>query len=167
MGDFEELYHLYYSYVYHYILKLTDYHDNLAEEITQESFYQAYLSLKRFRGDCSIKSWLCQIAKNTYYNYKKTHSKESCIEDAILTKHDNMKLDTMTENKQLIIHIKEIISNLDERSQSVVMYRLFDELPYKEIGKLTGIRETTAKVIFSRAKIKIKQQLKEIYGYEI
>lgn len=167
MGDFEELYNLYYSYVYHYILKLTDYHDNLAEEITQESFYQAYLSLKRFRGDCSIKSWLCQIAKNTYYNYMKTHSKESCIEDAILTKHDNMNLDTMTENKQLIIHIKEIISNLDERSQSVVMYRLFDELPYKEIGKLTGIRETTAKVIFSRAKIKIKQQLKEIYGYEI
>ena len=167
MGDFEELYHLYYSYVYHYILKLTDYHDNLAEEITQESFYQAYLSLKRFRGDCSIKSWLCQIAKNTYYNYMKTHSKESCIEAAILTKHDNMNLDTMTVNKQLIIHIKEIISNLDERSQSVVMYRLFDELPYKEIGKLTGIRETTAKVIFSRAKIKIKQQLKEIYGYEI
>ncbi len=167
MGDFEELYHLYYSYVYHYILKLTDYQDNIAEEVTQESFYQAYLSLKRFRGDCSIKSWLCQIAKNTYYNYMKTHSKESCMEDAILNKHDNMNLDTMTENKQLIIHIKEIISNLDERSRTVVIYRLFDEMPYKEIGKLTGIREATSKVIFSRAKVKIKQQLKEIYGYEI
>ena len=167
MDDFEELYHSHYSYVYHYILKLKDYRDCIAEEITQESFYQAYLSLKRFRGDCSIKSWLCQIAKNTYYNYMKTHSKESYMEDSLLNNHDNMNLDTMTENKQLIIHIKEIISNLDERSQNVVIYRLFDELPYKEIGKLTGIREATAKVIFSRAKIKIKQQLKEIYGYEI
>ncbi|MBQ3139724.1 MAG: hypothetical protein IJB68_09495, partial [Ruminococcus sp.] len=58
----------------------------------------------------------------------------SCIEDAILTKHDNMNLDTMTENKQLIIHIKEIISNLDERSQSVVMYHIFDKISYKENG---------------------------------
>lgn len=167
MGDFEELYHLYYSYVYHYILKLTDYHDHIAEEITQESFYQAYLSLKRFRGECSIKTWLCQIAKNTYYNYMKTHSKETFIEDALVNKQDNTELNSLTENRQMILHIKEIISNLDERSQNVVIYRLFDELPYKEIGKLTGIREATAKVIFSRAKIKIKQQLKEIYGYEI
>ena len=71
MSEFEELYHLYYKDVYYYVLKLTDYQDHIAEEVTQESFYQAYIYLKKFRGECSVKSWLCQIAKNTYYKYLK------------------------------------------------------------------------------------------------
>ena len=67
----------------------------------------------------------------------------------------------------MIFHIRTTIAELDERSQRIVEYRLFGEKSYKEIGELLGIREATAKVLFSRAKVKIQQQLKEEYGYEI
>ena len=165
MSEFEELYHLYYKDVYYFVLKLTDYRDHIAEEVTQESFYQAFISLSRFRGECSIKSWLCQIAKNTYYKYLKTHAKETYLEEELHPEEETIS--TVVEKKQIASHIRKVIADLDERSQRIVEYRLFDEKSYREIGELVGIREATAKVLFSRAKVKIRERLKEEYGYEI
>ena len=167
MSEFEELYNLYYNDVYYFVLKLAGYQDDIAEEVTQESFYQAYLSLKRFRGECSIKSWLCQIAKNTYYKYLKTHAKETFLDEELHQEQEGKAVSTIVEEKQMLFHIRKVIAELDERSRSVVEYRLYGEKSYKEIGELLGIREATAKVLFSRAKVKIRQRLKEEYGYEI
>lgn len=167
MSEFEELYNLYYRDVYYFVLKLTDYKDHIAEEVTQESFYQAFISLTRFRGECAIKSWLCQIAKNTYYKYLKTHAKETYLEEESHQQREEKAVSTVVEEKQMAIHIRKVIANLDERSRSIAEYRLYGEKSYKEIEELLGIREATAKVLFSRAKAKIQQQLKEEYGYEI
>lgn len=167
MSEFEELYHLYYKDVYYFVLKLADYRDDIAEEVTQESFYQAFISLSRFRGECSIKSWLCQIAKNTYYKYLKTHAKETYLEEELHQEQGEETVSTEVEKKQVTLHIRKVIADLDERSRRIVEYRLFEEKSYKEIGELVGIREATAKVLFSRAKVKIRERLKEEYGYEI
>ena len=167
MSEIEELYNLYYKDVYYFVLKLADYRDHIAEEVTQESFYQAFISLPRFRGECSIKSWLCQIAKNTYYKYLKTHAKETYLEEELHQEREEEAVSTVVEKKQVTFHIRKVIADLDERSQAIVEYRLFDEKSYKEIGELVGIREATAKVLFSRAKVKIRERLKEEYGYEI
>ncbi len=167
MSEFEELYHLYYKDVYYFVLKLADYRDDIAEEVTQESFYQAFISLSRFRGECSIKSWLCQITKNTYYKYLKTHAKETYLEEELHQEQEEETVSTEVEKKQVTLHIRKVIADLDERSRRIVEYRLFEEKSYKEIGELVGIREATAKVLFSRAKVKIRERLKEEYGYEI
>jgi RNA polymerase sigma-70 factor (ECF subfamily) len=42
---------------------------NLAEELTQETFYKAYKSIDNFEGNCKLSVWLCQIAKNFFYSY--------------------------------------------------------------------------------------------------
>ncbi len=167
MSEFEEIYNLYYKDVYNFVLKLANYQDYVAEEVTQESFYQAFIALGRFRGECSIKTWLCQISKNTYYKYLKTHAKENYQEEELYQRQEEKTIGTIVEENQMICHIKKVISDLDERSKRIAEYRLFDEKPYKEIGELLGIREATAKVLFSRAKVKIQQRLREEYGYEI
>lgn len=169
MSEFEELYNLYYKDVYYFVLKLADYQDLIAEEVTQESFYQAFISLSRFRGECTIKSWICQIAKNTYYKYLKTHAKETYLEEELHQEKEQEEeaVSSVVEKKQVTLHIRKVIADLDERSRNIVEYRLFDEKSYKEIGELVGIREATAKVLFSRAKVKIRERLKEEYGYEI
>lgn len=167
MSEFEKLYNLYYRDVYYFVLKLANYQDSIAEDVTQESFYQAFISLHRFWGECSIKSWLCQIAKNTYYKYLRTRAKETYLEEAHRQEPKEEDVITVIEKEQMIFHIRNVIADLDERTRSVVEYRLFDEKSYNEIGELTGIREATAKVLFSRAKVKIQQKLKEKYGYEI
>ena len=165
MKEFEELYQLYQKDIYFFLLKLTGYEISLAEELTQETFYQAFFSLKNFRGECAIKSWLCQIAKNTYYRYLREALKQRNLK--IKVEQEVKAVSDIVEEKQMIIHIRKVIEDLDEKNRSIVEYRLFSQMPYKEIGYLLGIREATVKVLFSRAKAKIQMQLKEEFGYEI
>lgn len=52
--------------IYKYLCSLTR-DCGLAEELTQETFFQAIKGIDKFRGDCKISVWLCQIAKNLWY----------------------------------------------------------------------------------------------------
>ena len=63
MQPMEEIYQEYARTVFKYLLSKT--HDeDLAEELTQETFYQALKSIDRFDESCKISTWLCAIAKN-------------------------------------------------------------------------------------------------------
>ena len=68
--EFEKIYRTYFKDVFLYIRRLSD-NEHIAEEITSETFYKAMRSIDSFRGDCDIRVWLCQIAKNCYYTYLK------------------------------------------------------------------------------------------------
>ena len=70
MQQIEELYNTYFHDVYLYLLSLT-HREETAEEITQETFFKAMKSVGSFKGDCDIRVWLCQIAKNTYLTLAK------------------------------------------------------------------------------------------------
>ena len=63
--DFEQIYAAYFNDVFRYIRR----HESIAEEVTAETFFKAMDSIDRFRGECDIRVWLCQIAKNTYRSY--------------------------------------------------------------------------------------------------
>ena len=66
--DIEELYDRFFHDVYLFVLSMSK-DPHIAEEITQETFFKALKEIKHFRGNCSVKSWLCQIAKNLYISY--------------------------------------------------------------------------------------------------
>lgn len=66
MQSIEEIYQNHAQTVYKYLLSLTHQAD-LAEELTQETFYQAIRSIDRFDGSCKITTWLCAIAKNQFF----------------------------------------------------------------------------------------------------
>ena len=59
----------YYPLVLGYLLTLTNGNKDLAEDLTQETFYRAIKNIKSFRGDCKVSTWLCQIAKYTFWQY--------------------------------------------------------------------------------------------------
>ena len=63
MDDMSDIYQRHAQTVYKFLLAKT--HDSdLAEELTQETFYQAVRSANRFDGGCKVSVWLCQIAKH-------------------------------------------------------------------------------------------------------
>ena len=64
MKQMEELYLNYAKTVYKYLLCLTKDKD-MAEDLTQETFYKAVKNIHTFKDDCKISVWLCKIAKNT------------------------------------------------------------------------------------------------------
>ena len=164
MVNIEEAYKEYFDTVYGYLFSLTGGNQYLSEELTQETFYRATNKINEFRGDSKMSTWLCQIAKNTYYKYLRTHAKENYLDEDFQRQQKGEDISTQLEKRQMISHIRKVIADLDERSRKVVEYRLFDEKPYKKIGELIGIREATAKVLFSRAKVKIRQRLMEEYA---
>ena len=70
MLNIQEIYEQYFTIVYRYLLSLS-HNTHIAEELTQETFFKALKKVDDFRGDCDLRVWLCQISKNTYYDYLK------------------------------------------------------------------------------------------------
>ena len=79
MKEFEEIYRLHYSYVYKFLYRTCQNDHHLAEELTQETFYQAFRSMHRYNGKCSIETWLCSIAKNICFHHIRKH-KDICLD---------------------------------------------------------------------------------------
>ena len=69
--------------VYRYLLSLTR-DEDLSEELTQETFYQAIRSSGRYDGSCKVTTWLCAIAKNVLQSYRRKHPSHEDLETADL-----------------------------------------------------------------------------------
>ena len=162
MTEFEKIYRAHFDDVYLYIRKLSG-DDHIAEEITSETFFKAMRSISAFRGDCDIRVWLCQIAKNCYYTYLK---KTDHIDHADLP--DLPSLEETTE-EQFIRHdeaarIQMVLHNVPEPYKEVFMWRVFAELSFRQIGQIFGKSENWACVTYHRARKMIKQRLEgQIY----
>ena len=74
MLNIQEVYEQYFTIVYRYLLSLS-HNTHIAEELTQETFFKALKKVDDFRGDCDLRVWLCQISRNTYYDYLKKNKK--------------------------------------------------------------------------------------------
>ena len=74
MLNIQEVYEKYFTVVYRYLLSLS-HNTHIAEELTQETFFKALKKVDDFRGECDLRVWLCQISKNTYYDYLKKNKK--------------------------------------------------------------------------------------------
>lgn len=63
----DNIYQEYGDFVFRYLLALTNKHQ-IAEELTQETFYQAIKSINKFHDDGTVKfsTWLCSIAKKMF-----------------------------------------------------------------------------------------------------
>lgn len=158
MNPFETLYRDYRDDVYHFLLKLTSYQTDLAEELTQETFYQAILSFGRFRGGCHVKTWLCQIAKNVYYKKVRKSRRE---EEYVKTVAQQQLPDAgkIAESAEFSATVLQVIQRFDTKTKDVMLYRLFSDLPYRQISALLEISEESARVIFSRGKVKLRNEL--------
>ena len=80
MDDMSAIYQQHARTVYKFLLAQC--HDpDLAEELTQETFYQAVRSADRFDGGCKVSVWLCQIAKHLWYQHLRKHRREVPMPD--------------------------------------------------------------------------------------
>ena len=156
MEDFDELYTQYFSEVYKYVLSLC--HDPLlAEELTLEAFFKALKRIDSFHGDCRISTWLCEIAKNTFYNYARKHSRQAEPSyDRILSGEN---IEERFADRETAYAIHKVLHKLKEPYKEVFWLRTFGELSFAQIGSLFGKSESWARVTYYRAKIKIKEEL--------
>ncbi|MBB6713920.1 RNA polymerase sigma factor [Clostridium gasigenes] len=163
LKEFERLYLDHNEYVLKFLLRISNGDYIMAEELTQETFYRAYIASAKFEGRCNVKTWLCQIAKNCYFmqlrkakridRYGKLYN-----EERINGKSVSPQL--IYENKETYFKIIEIINEMSSLMKDVMIYRIFAELSYKEIAKLMNKKEVSIKVMYCRGKAIIKEKLK-------
>ena len=122
---------------------------HLAEELTQETFYQAIRSVDRFNGSCKVSVWLCQIAKHLWYQHLRKHRREAA-EGPPETVLPSAEEETLAQEGQLELLRK--IHALSPDAREVVYLRSFGGLSFREIGDVCGRTETWARVTFYRSK---------------
>ena len=160
--DFEELYRTYFSDIYQYIRKLSG-SEHMAEEITEETFYKALRKIESFRGDCDIRVWLCQIAKNSCYSHLRKSGRQISLEDAALqdTADPEGTVDERLTTHDEADQIRVLLHTLSDPYKEVFMWRVFAELSFKEIGRLYGKSDNWACVTYHRARNMLKERLEE------
>lgn len=160
--DFEQVYQTYFKSVYRYIRRLSG-DEQLAEEITSETFLQVMRSIGSFRGDCDLRVWICQIAKNTYYTHLKKQNRVAALdEEAWLALADPAApVEERLDAKEDAQRIRALLHNLPEPYKEVFMWRTLGELSFAEIGALYGKTANWACVTYHRARQQIKTGMEE------
>ncbi len=161
MPEFEQIYKEYYWRVYAFLHKLCR-SEALCEEMTQETFVQAYMSFYRYNGSCTIFTWLAAIAKNTYFKYLRKKKFETVDIELYVTHEDSDERNMPEEVLMKKLERERVIKAIDglhKNQRDVIVLRIFAELKFSEIAKVLGISENSAKVIFHRAKSKLREEL--------
>ncbi|MEK4424640.1 RNA polymerase sigma factor [Solibacillus sp. FSL K6-1523] len=164
MEDLSELYEAYAKEVKTFLILLTSNVD-LAEELTQETFYQAVKSIRRYNGECKMSVWLCQIAKHTYYNYLKKESKnksvsvEEMMQSGVDIPSNVGSPDVEIIIRHTLISIHKEIHLLKEPYREIFLLRTSINLSFKEIGEIFDKSENWARVTYYRAKTKLAERM--------
>lgn len=156
MQDFDSIYSEYFSYVHKFVVSLCK-DPELAEEITQEAFFKALKSIDKYDERYRISTWLCQIAKNTYYSYYNSKKRTAeLVTEEIVSEED---IEKAFDDKETALRIHKVLHKLKEPYKEVFWLRTFGELSFSQISVLFGKTESWARVTYYRAKIQIKEEL--------
>ncbi len=151
---------MYFKDVFLYVKALSK-DDHIAEEITQDTFFKAMKGINKFKGECNIRVWLCQIAKNSYYTYcKKRKRVDEAAEKEKQLIEENFVERRLVEKEQAVI-LHKVLHHLEEPYKEVFHLRVFGELSFREIGEIFEKTESWSRVTFHRAKVKIMEHLKK------
>jgi RNA polymerase sigma-70 factor, ECF subfamily len=163
LDDLDGLYEEYSIIIYAFLMRLCNNRD-LAEELAQETFYQALRGRKQYNGDSSVATWLCGIAKRLYWSALRKKPPIPCESAQEQSASDFteqlISIDRAMEAQHLLHH-------LAEPYREVFTLRTFCDLQHSQIGELFGKSENWARVTYYRARHVLAEQMKESEKNEI
>ena len=161
MSAFKEIYEQYGKPVYRFFLALTR-DEGMAEELLQETFYQAFLHIEQFEGRSSLYTWLCQIGKNAWL--KECRRSKRFVEGAcgeLELPSEEASPDVQYIQKEDFYRVRQAIYNLEEPYKNVFILHAYAGVKLKEIAVSYGKSESWARVTYYRARQQIIQEVSE------
>ena len=156
----EDLYEQHAQQVFRYLFSITGEQDT-AEELTQETFYQALKNLDAFRGDSTPQVWLCAIAKRLWYKELERQKRNVPLEEEHLAGQaapDDPAQETEQREGRLALY--RAMQQLDPDTREVIHLRLAGDFSFRDIGDILDRSEVWARVRFYRG----KEELARIMG---
>lgn len=157
MKDFGDVYGEYWDLVYGFLFRLCQ-NEHFAEELAQETFFRAMRAWDSFRGDSSVSTWLCAIAKRLYYSsLRKTPVLP--IDELPMGETPDIAEHLLDGDRQMIV--QRILHQLPEPYREVFTLRTLCDLSHRQIGELFGKSDNWARVTYYRARLLLVQAMKE------
>lgn len=154
----EELFHTYYKDIYAYLYSLCR-DAALSEDLTSEVFLEAVRSIVSFRGESDVRIWLFTIARRRWFAHLRSKNRQ--VPTLSLQElYDAQLPGTMDAETEAEETVRALLSREPLRTQQIVRMRL-EGYSYFEIADACQISENSARVIWFRAKNKLKKQLQE------
>lgn len=159
MDSMEQIYLEHAKTVYGFLLTRTG-NPDLAEELTQETFYQAVKHVDRYEGKSSVSTWLCGIAKNLWYGYLKKQKNQASLSEVEEIPVDSAETELFRgwENLQVL----RMIHRLEDPMREVIYLRLIGNLSFAQIGEIMERSENWARVTYYRGKEKVMKEAEKL-----
>ena len=176
----DDVYREYSNMIFRYLLTLCG-DEHLAEELTQETFYQAVRSADRYDGTCKVTTWLCAIAKNKWKEHLRRHPSTVPLEESLLdigsdspgsrtghraappagpgTPAASAEDAFLTKTGEIEVH--KAIHRLADPVREVVQLRLLGGLSFREIAEVMDRTEEWARVTYYRGKLSLRKELEK------
>ncbi|PAV29369.1 hypothetical protein CIL05_10895 [Virgibacillus profundi] len=152
----EQLHKKYATDVYRYLLSLTKNH-HTSEEITQETFYRAYIFLHDSRID-NEKAWLFRVAHNTYIDYLRKNKRFVIKEQDYF--HQIKTLEKSIEDqylsKEMLDDLRLSLDKLPVKQKQAILLADFNNLSYKEAAEILEVTPNYFKILLFRARQKLR-----------
>ncbi len=158
MEQIETLYMQYKQDIYRYLLHLTK-NPTLSEDLLQETYTKAIVSIVDFQGKSSVKTWLFSIARHLWLqNLRKSKQEIEYTDFLGIYMQDNLPERLIT--REIVTRIEDILCERDQRTQKIVQMRI-EGYSYAEISESVGVSESSARVIDFRTKKAIRLLLEK------
>lgn len=155
---FERLVNEYAPVIRNFLFRLTMGDAALTDDLGQEVFIKAWMGLRSFKAVARFKTWLFSIAYNEFVDHtrkKREYALPDNFVPAALTAPDNNRLTELRHD------IDVALQALNDSERTVIILFYIDDLPIKEICKITGMPAGTVKSYLSRGKTKMAKQLSQ------
>jgi len=143
---FKKLVDLYQERLYWHIRKLVVTHEN-ADDVLQNTFLRIYKSLANFKQNSTLHTWMYRIAYNESIRFIEQQKKKHHIslDDVNNTYLDNLIGDVFFEGDEIQLKLQRILSELPEKQRVIFQMKYYDDLKFREIEAVLGIKEGTLK----------------------
>jgi RNA polymerase sigma-70 factor (ECF subfamily) len=153
MSEFENIYNKNYNIVFHYLQKLCNNH-SLAEDLTQETFYNAYLYIVTNKHEITLhSSWFIKIAHNLFIDYLRKNK---------LTLHsydiEKVQENTFVTYIDIKIDLENTFDKIPHKYKLIILMKDYFGFTYKEISNLLNSSVSSVKSLLSRARKKFRKE---------
>ncbi|WP_418792229.1 RNA polymerase sigma factor [Phosphitispora sp. TUW77] len=166
-GSFEKLVSRCQNKIFAFVYRMVGSRED-AGDLTQEVFFQVFRSLKSFRRDAKLDTWLYRIAANKTLDFLRKNKKARFVNFDLDNYQDEASLTCLPENnpEQMFLQeekmrtLRRMIAGLPDRYRLVLVLFHYQELSYKQIAETLEIPVKTVATRLYRAKFILKETLR-------
>ena len=141
---------------------------NMADDIAQDVFLQAYRNLSSFRGEASVRTWLLKITRNISFNYRNSaFFRKAVLMDKWLPAGAQRSAETAFLEQEAANRIWLLVFRLPVKIREVLVLHAKYELSLQEIADVLKIPEGTVKSRLFKARKKMKALIEEDETHEL